>query len=332
MKYEYKHFIPQNVAPYGAKKIGVYNANGKRICSIPLGRLTPPTGTKRYAFGLISDTHLQPASSTLASARLETAMAWFEEQGAAFVCHSGDITNHGFANSDGSTDLLQFADHKRICDLYPDMPVYAVCGNHDSYFTPITNNLTELQTYTGHGLYYSVEYDDDLFIFIGQPTSGTAMNEEELSWLEGLLNTNAGKRCFVFIHPYISDDSGNTLNSYGNALLPVSSSVATRLKTALSNHGKCVIFHGHSHFRQAEQELDKTTNYTNKNGFHSVHVPSLAAPAFVNASGSREQTTAESYGYLVDVYDDCIVLRGRDFVRNKWSGIGTFKIDTGVTL
>ena len=328
MKYKYTHFIPQNVAPYGAQAIGVYNASGERICDIPLGRLTPPTGTKRYSFGLISDTHLQPVSSTLASIRLETALAWFKGQGAAFVCNCGDITNHGFQNSDGTTDFLQFADYKRICELYPDLPVYASCGNHDSYFTPITNNITELETYTGHGLYFSVEHENDLFIFIGQPTSGSAMNEEELSWLENLLTENTDKRCFVFIHPYISGDSGNTLNTYGNALLPTTSSIATRLKTALTNHGKSVIFHGHSHFRQSEQEKDETTNYTNKNGFHSVHVPSLAAPAFVNASGSREQTTAESYGYIVDVYDNCIVLNGMDLINNEYVPLGVYKINT----
>lgn len=324
-KYEYTHFIPQNIAPYEAQKIGVYNASGQRICGISLGRLTLPTMTKRYSFGLISDTHLQPGTSTIYADRLETAMARFAEQSAAFVCNSGDITNHGFANSDGTTDLTQFADYKRICDLYPDMPMYAVCGNHDSYFSAITNHLTELETYTGHGLYYSIEYDNDMFIFIGQPSSGSPMNEEELSWLENLLTVYANKRCFVFIHPYISDDCGNTLNTYGNALLPTTSSITQRLKTALSTHGKSVIFHGHSHFRQAEQTVDKTTNYTDKNGFHSVHVPSLSAPAYV-ADGERTQTTAESYGYLVDVYEDCIVLRGIDFVKNQWLSIGTFKI------
>lgn len=328
MKYKYTHFIPQNIAPYGAKKLGVYDANGNCILTFPLGRLTPPTGTKRYSFGLISDTHLQPTSSSVHSGRFTTAMDWFDEQGAAFVCHSGDITNHGFQNSDGSEDLLQFADYKKICDLYPHLPVYAVCGNHDSYFTAITNNLTELEIYTGNGLYYSIAYDGDMFIFIGQPSSGSPMNEEELVWLEGILSDNADKRCFVFIHPYISSDSGNTLDTYGNALLPASSSITTRLKTALTTHGRCVIFHGHSHFKQSMQELDETTNYTDKNGFHSIHVTSLAAPAFVNTLGSREQTTAESYGYLVDVYDTCIVLRGWDFVNSQWLSIGTFKIAT----
>jgi predicted phosphodiesterase len=327
LRYEYKHFIPQNVAPYEAKKIGVYDASGKRICGIPLGRLTPPQGMKHYSFGLVSDTHLQPVSSNTASNRLENAMAWFESQGASFVCNSGDITNHGFKNSDGTTDLLQFADYKRIRDLYPNMPIYAACGNHDNYFTPITENLTELQTYTGHGLYFSVPYGNDLFVFIGQPTNSTPMNEEELSWLENLLITNADKRCFVFIHPYISDDCGNTLNTYGNALLPQTSSVTKRLKAALISHGKCIIFHGHSHFMQSEQKKDETTNYTNKNGFHSVHVPSLAAPAYVNTSGSREQTTEESYGYLVDVYDDCIVLNGMDLINNEYVPLGVYKID-----
>lgn len=326
MKYEYTHFIPQNSAPYGAKTLGVYDANGNRVHSFSLGRLKPPDGIKRYTFGLVSDTHLQPATSALYTNRFETAMAWFQAQGASFVCHAGDITNHGFANSDGSTDLLQFADYKRICDLYPDMPVYAVCGNHDSYNAAITNKLTELEAYTGHGLYYSITYGNDLFIFAGQPANSSPMNEEELSWLEKLLTVNTGKRCFVFIHPYISGDSGNTLTTYGNALLPATSSITKRLITALATHGKSVVFHGHSHFRQSEQTVDETTNYTNKNGFHSVHVPSLAAPAYV-VNGEREQTTEESYGYLVDVYDSHIMLRGWDFVNNKWLPIGIFKIE-----
>ena len=321
MRYEYTHFIPQNVAPYDAKKIGVYDESGNRICGIPLGRLTPPTGTRRYSFGIVSDTHLQPASSTLASSRLETAMSWFEAQGAAFVCNSGDITNHGFRNSDGTTDLLQFADYKRIRELHPNLPIYAACGNHDSYFAPITENLTELQTYTGHGLYFSVQHENDLFIFIGQPEGHTAMNDEEYQWLVSTLEASNGKRCFVFVHPFFSNDSGNTLGAYSGNLLDS----RPALKTLLSQHNT-ILFHGHSHFRQTEQEQDKTTNYTNKNGFHSVHVPSLAAPAYV-VNGSRTQTTEESYGYLVDVFDSCIVLRGWDFVNSKWLPIGTFKIE-----
>ena len=41
---------------------------------------------------------------------------------------------------------------------------------------------------------------------------------------------------------------------------------------------------------------------------------------------------AESEGYIVDVYDDCIILNGRDFIDNDadghWLPIATYKIDT----
>ena len=60
MAYKYEHFIPQNIAPNGAKKIGVYKSNGDKVCTIPLGRLAPATKQKLYSFGLISDTHICP--------------------------------------------------------------------------------------------------------------------------------------------------------------------------------------------------------------------------------------------------------------------------------
>ena len=58
MAYKYKHFIPQNIAPKGAKQIGVYNSKGNKVTNIPLGRLTAPTATPLNSFGLVSDIHL----------------------------------------------------------------------------------------------------------------------------------------------------------------------------------------------------------------------------------------------------------------------------------
>jgi hypothetical protein len=58
MAYVYRHFIPQNTAPSGAKKIGVYDGKGNKVCTIPLGGLTPPTKEKLYSFGFVSDVHI----------------------------------------------------------------------------------------------------------------------------------------------------------------------------------------------------------------------------------------------------------------------------------
>ena len=53
----FNDFMEQNVAPYAAKKIGVYNASGERVGSIPLGTFKPNYGERLYRFGVLSDVH-----------------------------------------------------------------------------------------------------------------------------------------------------------------------------------------------------------------------------------------------------------------------------------
>ena len=215
MRYQYKGFIPQNVAPEGAVKIGVFNAAGKQVGSIPLGRLQRPQGEKLFSFGLVSDIHVN-ANRTETSTHFDKALTFFEAQGCVFCAHAGDMTNIGFWYNAGDTEIYlgQFAEYKRICDLH-SIPVYGICGNHENYNKSITENLTELEQYTGHGLYYTIKQGDDLFIFVGQPAnSSPTMNDEEFVWLKGLLEGNPGKRCHVFTHFFVKDDSGSTKNCY----------------------------------------------------------------------------------------------------------------------
>jgi hypothetical protein len=58
-----------------------------------------------------------------------------------------------------------------------------------------------------------------------------------------------------------------------------------------------------------------------------VHIPSLTRPAYV-VDGTRSGDDTLSYGYVMDVYSDCIVLNGMDFINNECVPLGTFKIDT----
>lgn len=333
MPYVYRHFIPQNIAPKSATSVVVYDENGKKVCSISLGTLAPKQETKLYSFGLISDTHLCPeaANGATVAARLETALFWFEQQGAAFVTHCGDITNVGFENPKGTYSPAQFAQYQQIRNNHPNLPIYAAAGNHESYNANVINYEEEYKTYTGHDIRFTVEYQNDIFIFLGQPTAttlyvdGSVLPVPELAWLETQLNNNKDKRCFVFIHPYMTGDSGDTLGMNPNDLLPVGY-VSNTIKNALINHGKAILFHGHSHFMPAMQELDKLTNYTDKNGFPSVHVSSLGWAAYIE-NGEYVKDPAEGIGYLVDVYKDCIVINGRDFARNQPTPHGTLKIN-----
>lgn len=331
MNYQYNGFIPQNIAPKGTKQIGVYDESGKRLCGIPLGSLTPINKNKLYSFGLISDLHVT-AEQTATSTHFDNALSYFEQQGCLFCCHAGDMTNIGFwYNSDDTQMYLgQFEEYKRICDLHPNMPVYGICGNHENYNKVITENLSELEAYTGHGLYYTVKHNDELFVFIGQPNSYQTINQEELQWLYETLEENRYIRCHIFVHVFFPNDSGNTKGVYTAYF----GSYADNVKSLLNHYKNTILYHGHSHIKFKYQELDKSTNYTDKNGFTSIHIPSVGVShdVVLNEDGTykRVPDNSSSMGYVVDVYDDCLVYNGIDFNKNEFVPTGVFKVDKSI--
>lgn len=347
MAYKYKHFIPQNTAPSGAQSIGVYNSNGERVCTIPLGRMTPTTKTKLYSFGIVSDIHIfdnlyvawQP------NPKFDNALTYFENQGCAFCIVSGDLTQTGFyvqTTTDGVTsytlDPAQFNCYKEICDAHT-IPVYEICGNHESYYgQPITNNLALLETYTGKNvLSYTVEQGNDLFILCGQPKDAAVMSDEDFTWLGETLEVNKDKRCFVFVHSHIDDNVEGGIEDSGNPAFARENSIFGYWGTTKTNnfinlmkqYPNTVLFHGHTHIKFEAQEYDKAANFSEENGFKSVHVPSLGAPReLLSADGTWEARESESQGYVVDVYDGFIVLNGMDLINNKYVPLGVYKINT----
>lgn len=373
MKYEYTHFIPENVAPKGATRI-VVKKDGEEVCSIPasrFGSLTPPTGEPTYSFGLISDPHIE-SSITIKNQRLEMALRFFSEtDGCAFVCDCGDSTNAGFKVGE-TVNVSQFAEYKRICDLFPTLPVYNIAGNHDHYNAQLTGNysptlptettlpdgtvypagtplLTLYEHYTGHGIYYEVSHEGDVFLFVGQPTNGVPMDSGIRDWLAAKLEEHKGRRCFVFVHPFIDEswtssptevadvikDSGNPCNARGNSLFGYWGAYSTNLfMTLMSRYTNAILFHGHSHMMFEAQEYDETANYTNRNGFHSVHVPSVGNPRWLKGDdGTWTDKEAEApvvpQAYLVDAYADCVVLNGLAFTGAGAVpvAVGTYRIE-----
>ena len=127
MEYKYKHFIPQNTAPNGAKKIGVYDANGNKVLSILLGGLTPTKSEKLYSFGLLSDTHILRAEippNYMHNTKFDNALSYFESKGCSFCVVCGDVTQTGFYRSPDDTtanayyDEILFQNYKSICDKH----------------------------------------------------------------------------------------------------------------------------------------------------------------------------------------------------------------------
>jgi hypothetical protein len=324
-KYE-TNFIPQNKAPKSNNYFYVYNGTnlvGKVKIS---GLKMPELGNKLYSFGALADVHVTHDRDN-AMAKFHKAISYFKEvEKVMFTAIAGDLVSNGKAD--------EFTRWREAVAQYSN--IHATTGNHDCQDTTIAPFLT-LESpipYIGYPLYYSFTQDNDVFIMFGMSgwyyyTKTPIFTNEQLQWLYETLEENRNKRCFVFEHCPRFDGSGKVAdweNPTGNLLTGNSGEC---FKALMSHYKNIIWFHGHSHMEFQYQEYDPKLNYDNLFGCHSVHIPSLAEGRELNADGSGYIfTTSESSGYVVDVYENHIVLRGRDFVADKFVPIATYCLDT----
>lgn len=317
----YNNLINVNIAPLNATKIGVYRGNTK-VGKIELGNLKKSNlGNKLYSFGAISDIHLQDRT---AQTDFQTALDYLDNnESVVFTCICGDLTTNG------TNANLQ--DYKNYVESYsPNTPVYGMSGNHDARNTE-GGIAKVIQTYTGHPLYYSFEHENDVFIFVGinKENVGGLFTKSELQWLYETLETNRNKRCFVFEHVRPDDTCGNAYRIYAYDIW--GGTEQTVFESMMKHYKNVIFFHGHSHLKFNLQTKDNKANYEHDLfGIHSIHIPSLAVPrgGDITGANSRVELYAESEGYVVDVYENAIVLRGRDFVNAKFLPIATYCLDT----
>lgn len=345
MAYKYNHFIPQNIAPKGTKKIGVYNSSGERVYTIPLGRLTPINKEKLYSFGLVADIHLFHLSADWnPNPKFDNTLSYFESKGCDMCIVAGDLTQTGFYlkyNDNDATeiphiDLGQMGKYKEICDKH-NIPVYALSGNHECYYNQdLTNNLDLWKEYVGSSTTsYVITKGNELFILLGQPSYNKVVSNDDFVWFSELLEANKSKRCFVFVHSYIEEDSGDAGDFRENSIFQSwGTTNRTNFMNLLKQYPNTILFHGHSHIKFEWQKIDKNATYTEKNGFKSIHVPSLSKPRDIDAEDANNDGNytpddhSGAQGYIVDVYDDCIVLNGMDLINNKPIPLGVLKVDT----
>lgn len=176
---------------------------------------------------------------------------------------------------------------------------------------------------------------NDVFIMFGQPSpTANSTWTAQIDWLEAILEANKNKRCFVFEHLTLNNDSGNpenVHNAYWGAF-------ESRLVSILSKYPKTILFHGHSHMQFQEQIKVTYSNYSTERGFKSVHIPSTSYTRYmvdknndgIWNSGDKGEIPNGSQGYICDVYKNHIVLKGYDFQINDFIPIAQYCVYTSV--
>ena len=311
----YTYLNSFNVAPYNATKIAVCKSGTTKILSsylLPSQFLFDSStyGNKLYSFGALSDVHIDGDGNDEASASSDLVRALnFFNSTANLVSISGDLTV-----MDGYAELSTFKD---LVDANSTIPVYASRGNHDC-------------RYTGGSLYFEQSYQNDKFIFLGMNTENygdSCFTTEEIDWLENKLETYKNQRVFLFFHVFMPDTCGNINNLYPYSSLDTSSSIVSRFVTMMTKYKNVIYFSGHSHLEFACQKFGANANiFSNGTTCHRVHIPSCAKPLTSSITYNRKG----SEGYLVDVYENCIVLRGRDFEKGKFLPIANYLLDTTI--
>lgn len=291
-------FTPTNAIPDGATKIlAIKDGQPAAFCTIPTAKRL--TAQKSYSFGLMSDPHIDGDGDDTSESITDykRAVEFYDANGVVFDIVSGDMTYDG-----RSSDLTAYAE----CRAHTSVPVYHCRGNHD-----MVSEEKYKQYIDPKGFYYDVLQGDDVYLFIGVGSTSKNIPGEQNQWLSDKLNEYYGaKRVIIVEHLYV-DPVGDANNLDKND----GQKDATFLAT-LAAHPDVILITGHSHLQFELQSVAETANsaYATDVMCNRVHVPSLARP--------KDPYTVDlhkgSQGYLVDVYPDYTVFRGRDFASGKY--------------
>ncbi len=304
---------------------------------IPQWKIIPSKAPK-YRFGVISDLHF---GSSVAVPALQSAMDSFSAQDVSFVLTVGDNTNGGTFD--------QWKTFSETYAPYKEIPLFITLGNHDalawnlsvspeaamenvkdifpnyanenhSYGEEFDLSLSEI--YPDYD--YSFVYKGDLYLVMG---IGAASNNSEdrnidqqlsdlqLDWLDDTLaeyyhGADHGN-AFLFFH-YYTLESGMTVGS-GTEWDRDSSK---KLHRVLNKYPGTFYFNGHNHYTfDAEFNI-----YLGR--YFSFHVPSLAYGGILGDKGHKNGKE----GYLVEVYDDFVLVRGMDFATGNFVSYAAFHL------
>lgn len=324
-------FINHNIIPYVVSKIGIFDKNNKLIGFINTNNLKPTYKNRLYRFGVLSDVHQNTTTTAEPGPDFQNALIEFNnKQSVAFTCICGDITEH---NNDSTLNFQELTNYNYYVKNYsPNTNVYTTKGNHDCSITD--ENWLK---YTGNSKTFKFDYNGDHFLFLGMNryslgSNGTPYSTDDITLLSEWLEEYKNDRCFVFTHLFFPTRAGNFKNVYppGNWL---GGSQLLALQELNDNYKNVYWFSGHSHWKWYLQQHQKNANIYGKHCGWNIHIPSCASPidsvyvgngeGYNSTDWTRTSIYDESEGAIIDVYEDCIEVRGVSF---KQSGNSKYEL------
>ncbi len=299
----------------------IAQASGTNINYIPLPQLNKPEQIiSSLVFGVVSDIHVL-STNQVAQNKFQQMLGDMVQLRVPNLIINGDL-------GDGAPQDYQTL--RSLISRQKNSPaIFYTIGNHEFYKAnrnPITNAwspetfpngetevlaLDRFLKFTGRDqVYYDAYLKGYHFIFLGSEKSAISnrstgdrayLSNQQLEWLESKLRENysPGKPIFVFLHQPLSN-----LGSSENSFIIQ----ADRLRGILKQTPEVIFFSGHIH-----RQLDLPTTIR-KDGFVMINTSSVYLP--LNSQGKL--LPDESEGFVVEVTNNKVVMKGRDFVSKTW--------------
>ena len=260
-------------------------------------------------FSVLSDSHIEGNNFTrykVFAQSLKNVMN--NESGNDAVVFLGDNTMNG-----QNIENLLF--HGAVSMILKDENVLPALGNHDigngqgDYDTLQNRWYDYTEAFFGrqleHPYYYEV-IEGCYFIVLGmeaQEVHEMYMSDEQFEWLEGVLEKAAGsgKPVFVFSHypaDYVVDENGEE------------TSRLTQMLADYNSEHDLFSFVGHTHM-----PLYLFWSFHDYDGYPEIYMPRLTQLA---GSGDDEIYKESGIGAEIEVYENEVVVRGRNFYEGEW--------------
>ena len=284
----------------------------------------------RLSFAAISDLHIETTEYNDAMAKYTDLtlnailpdFKRFEKELDALVV-AGDITDHGYEEQWQKTQEL-FTSY----DLTDNIILAA--GNHDtwtraeqgkSYKDLFTEYSSKISGKDIDNIYYSLEVKGYTFIVLCSEADnvGGYFSDAQINWLKAELKKAAekDKPIFVICHWPINQTHGLP-QSFGDKEYDETTggmgAQSAAIEQALKEYDNVFLISGHIHAVLSNAETKEEIGYQNLESygsFHSLNLPRIntLSPIGYNWIGT---------GYNVEVYDDEVVFRARNYFSGNW--------------
>jgi len=248
------------------------------------------------------------------------------------VVIAGDLTNYA--------DEYSLAKYYEILKKYSPVPVISAAGNHDighvgdRDVTDITreeakaNFIRYNNEYLGisaNDNYYSIMIKGYKFIVLGDEVidgghwDAMDMSDEQLDFLDKELASADGEPVFVVCHWPVDNMNGQEI-IYPDSGIELENN---DIKTIMEKYQNVFYISGHIHGGIKSTVAAKFCEMSNVEQLNGVTYVSLPTFGIINSFGYPWSAT----GIQMEVYDEQVIFRPRNFLTNAWFTNSVFTID-----